>query len=77
MATNQNNYRAFSKGMAELRAKDVPAVRTEIMGALGVATRQSFHAYATGRRVNLDVEKARRIESIFAAYGVTDCWGKA
>ena len=31
--------------------------------------------YADGKVANLDVEKARRIEALFAEYGVTNCWG--
>jgi hypothetical protein len=40
-----------------------------------VNNKQSFYNYANGKMVNLDVDKARQIEALFASYGVTDCWG--
>ncbi len=67
--------RAFRKGLSEVRVKDVPAVKARLMAILGVTTKQSFIRYADGRVANLDVEKARRIEAVFAEYGVASCWG--
>lgn len=67
--------RAFRKGLSEVRVKDVPAVKAALMGILGVTTKQSFIRYADGRVANLDVEKARKIEAVFAEYGVAECWG--
>ena len=56
--------RAFRKGLSEVRVKDVPEVKTELMEILGVTTKQSFIRYADGKVANLDVEKARRIEAL-------------
>lgn len=67
--------RAFRKGLSEVRVKDVPEVKAELMEILGVTTKQSFIRYADGKVANLDVEKARRIEALFGRYGVVDCWG--
>lgn len=70
----QNIQRAFKKGLSELRVKDVAEVRAKIAEILGVTTKQSMTRYSFGR-VTLDVEKAARIEEVFRAYGVKDCWG--
>ena len=70
-----NPSKAFRKGLREIRVKDVPEVRAAIYRILGITTKQSFGYYANGCMVNLDVDKARQIESLFASYGVTDCWG--
>lgn len=53
----------------------MPAVKAEIMDILGVTTKQSFIRYADGKVANLDVEKARKIEAVFAQYGIENCWG--
>lgn len=67
--------RAFRKGLAELKVKDVPAVKAGISEILGITTKQSFIRYADGRVANLDIEKAKRIEELFSSYGVASCWG--
>ena len=67
--------RAFRKGLAELRVKDVQPATSDICAVLGVNTKQGFAYYADGKAKNLDIDKARRIEQIFAAYGVTAPWG--
>lgn len=71
-----NATRAFRKGLRELKVKDAPEVRAGIYRILGVTTKQSFQRYSAGRAVRLDVLKAQQIEDLFAAYGVTDCWGE-
>ena len=71
----QTTTRAFRKGLSEVRVKDVPAVKAEIMDILGVTTKLSFIRYADGKVANLDVEKARKIEAVFARYGIENCWG--
>lgn len=67
--------KAFRKGLRELRYKDYLRVKREIYVILGVSARQTFNAYADGRR-ELDVDKYNRIDALFRANGVTDCWGK-
>lgn len=67
--------RSFRKGLSELRVKDVPVVKAGIYAILGVGTKQSFARYADGKAPTLDVDKARRIEELFAQYGVTQPWG--
>ena len=72
---NKPFVRAFRKGLSELRVKDVPAVKAAIRDILGVYTKPSFTRYADGKAKNLDVDKARAIEELFARYGVTQPWG--
>lgn len=74
---NTPTVRSFRKGLAEIKFKDSQAVRAELKAILGVTTKQALAHYANGRIKNLDVEKARRIEEVFAKYGVTDPWGGA
>jgi len=75
MQTSINTSKAFRKGLREIKVKDAGEVRDGILRILGVTTKQSFSNYANGKMVNLDVDKARQIEALFASYGVTDCWG--
>lgn len=75
MQTSINASKAFRKGLREIKVKDAGEVRDGILRILGVTTKQSFSNYANGKTVNLDVDKARQIEALFASYGVTDCWG--
>lgn len=75
MPTSINTSKAFRKGLREIKVKDAGEVRDGILRILGVTTKQSFSNYANGKTVNLDVDKARQIEALFASYGVTDCWG--
>lgn len=72
---NTTATKAFRKGLSELRVKDVPVVKAGLLEILGVNSKQSFIRYADGKVANLDVEKARRIEALFAEYGVSNCWG--
>ena len=77
MATNAKVYpeKAFRKGLSELRGKDLPEVREALFRILGITTSASYNNYASGRTKNLDVDKARQIEALFAAYGITNPWG--
>lgn len=74
---NENkSERAFRKGLAEVRVKDLPAVKAEICAVLGVGSKQSFIRYADGKAKTLDVDKARAIEQVFTKYGVAEPWGR-
>jgi len=68
--------RAFRKGLGELRVKDVQPATSAICAVLGVKTKQAFAYYADGKAKTLDIDKARKIDEIFASYGVTNPWGK-
>ena len=70
-----NPDKAFMKGLSELKVKDLPVVREALCRILRVTTAQGFRNYANGRVMSLDVDKARQIEALFAAYGVANPWG--
>ena len=70
-----NNPRAFRKGLNNVKVKDLPHVKERLMAILEVTTPQSLRNYADGRITTLDIEKAKQIEQLFASYGVADCWG--
>lgn len=74
-ATQQDNPRAFRKGLREIKVKDQAAVRHGVMAILGAKNISSFYFYSFGREQVLDVEVAKKIEQLFASYGVADCWG--
>ena len=73
--TAKNPEKAFMKGLSELKVRDIPAVREALYKILRVSTPQSFRNYANGKVQNLDIDKARQIEALFAAYGVANPWG--
>lgn len=73
--TKPNPEKAFKKGLSEIKMKDLPEVREALYKILRVTTPQSFRNYASGKVQNLDVDKARQIEALFAGYGVTNPWG--
>ena len=70
-----NPSKAFQRGLRDIKVKDIQDVRTSLMGILGVGTRQGFRNYANGLVQNLDVDKAKQIEVLFASYGVSNPWG--
>lgn len=73
--TERTTEKAFRKGLDNLKKKDYLRVKREIYVILGVSARQTFNAYADGKR-ELDIDKYNRIADLFRANGVSDCWGK-
>ena len=73
--TAKNPEKAFQKGLSELKVKDLPDVREALYRILCVTTPQGFRNYANGKVMNLDVDKARQIEALFASYGIANPWG--
>lgn len=73
--TKKNPEKAFQKGLSELKVKDLPDVREALYKICRVSTPQGFRNYANGKVQNLDVDKARQIEALFAAYGIANPWG--
>lgn len=73
--TVKRTEKAFQKGLNNLRMIDYLPVKREIYTILGISARQTFKAYAEGRR-ELDVDKYNRIEKVFHDHGVKDCWGR-
>ena len=66
---------AFKKGYGQVQQKDLPAVRKELMSALGVNTRVSLGNYMRGL-VEPKVTQAQAIEAVFNKYGITEIWGE-
>lgn len=73
--TAKNPDKAFLKGLSELKVKDLPDVREALYRILQVTSAQSFRNYSNGKVKNLDVDKARQIEALFASYGIANPWG--
>lgn len=73
--TAKNPEKAFQKGLSELKVRDLPEVREALYRILRVTTPQGFRNYANGKVQNLDVDKARQIEALFASYGIANPWG--
>lgn len=67
--------KAFKKGLDELKVKDLPDVKLALFRILGITTMQSFRNYSNGKVQNLDVDKAKQIEALFASYGISNPWG--
>lgn len=65
---------AFTKGLSQLKVCDVPAVKAEIMSALGITTNVSWINRRSGK-IEPKISEARAIEEIFAKRGITDVWG--
>lgn len=66
---------SFLKGFNQVPVKFVPAVKKEIMQAIGVKTRVSWYQRLYGN-VEPKVSEAAAIESVFAKYGISDVWGE-
>lgn len=77
MASNtvNNPDKAFTKGLSEIKVKDLPVVREALYAILKISTPQHLRNYAKGKVQNLDIDKARQIEALFASFGVVNPWG--
>ena len=65
----------FRAGLSQIRIGEYDEVREALMGALGIANRNSLAAYASGRQ-EMKVSQAEAVESVFNRYGVTsNIWG--
>lgn len=64
----------FTKGLSQLKVCDVPAVKAEIMEALGITTNVSWINRRSGK-IEPKISEALAIEEIFAKRGITDVWG--
>lgn len=69
-----SNY-SFKKGFGQVQQKDLPAVRTKLMEALGVNTRMSLSKYMRGL-TEPKISQVRAVEGVFHQYGITDIWGE-
>lgn len=65
---------SFRKGYDQVKRKDIVAVRSEIMEALGLNTRMAFYQRMWGKVIP-KVTEAKAIEQVFAKYGIKQIWG--
>lgn len=66
---------SFKRGISQVKVKDLGAVRTEIMSALGITSRMGYNQRLNGK-IEPRVSEAEAIEKIFAKYGIKDVWGE-
>jgi transcriptional regulator with XRE-family HTH domain len=66
---------SFKKGFGQVQQKDVPAVRNELMKALGVSSRMSLSKYMRGL-TEPKITQVQAVEKVFHRYGITDIWGE-
>lgn len=71
--TMEKNF-SFKKGWKQLPQSAVPEVRSKIISALELKTIPSFYPRLNGR-IEPKISEARKIEAVFAEYGITDIWG--
>ncbi len=74
--TEKTKNFSFQRGFGQIQNKDLPAVRKELMKALGVTTRMSLNNYLNGKVVP-KVPQAEAVESVFNRYGITEIWGES
>lgn len=65
--------KGFLKGLGQVQKKDSANIRTELMAALGVATRMSLYNYSIGK-IEPKVSQAIAIEVVFNNYGIKNIW---
>lgn len=66
---------SFKKGFDQVQKKDIPEVKKKIMEALKLKFRSSWKARLDGS-IEPKVSEAKKIEEIFAEYGIKDVWGE-
>lgn len=71
---DSNKKFSFKKGYGQIKQKDLPNVRKELMQALGVSNRMSLSQYMRGK-IEPKMGQAKAIEQVFAKYGITEVWG--
>lgn len=65
---------SFRRGFMQVKNKDLPAVKKEIMSAIGIETRAAWLNRLNGK-VEPKVSEAKAIESVFKKYGIINVWG--
>jgi hypothetical protein len=65
---------SFKRGFGQIKQKDIPKVRKELMDALGVNTRMSLSMYMRGL-TEPRISQAEAVEKVFANYDITEIWG--
>jgi len=65
----------FKKGWSQVRPCDRNIVKSKLMDALGVGSKQAFYKYMAGDLTPKVTEYAA-ISMVFAEFGIYDVWGK-
>jgi hypothetical protein len=65
----------FLKGLGQVQEKDSANIRTELMIALGVASKMSLSTYSRGL-IEPKVGQANAVEAVFNKYNITEIWDK-
>ena len=67
----------FRKGYGQLKQKDVPDAKKELLEVLGVkkSNRPSWGNYLNGK-TEPKASQAAAVEAVFLKYGITEVWGK-
>lgn len=71
----QVKRKGFKKGYGQVQQKDIPAIRKELMRALGVNNRMSLNNYMRGE-TEPKVSQAKEVEKVFEKYSITEVWGE-
>lgn len=69
---NMSNY-GFKKGLGQVKMSDIDNVRTAIMEAFGITTREAFRHRLSGKVVP-SAPEFEKIKAIFEQYRITDIW---
>lgn len=64
---------SFKKGFGQIQQKDANLVKDEIMEALNLKSRGSWHLRLNGA-IEPKISEVKLIEGIFHKYGVTEIW---
>lgn len=58
----------------QVRQKDTAEVRRKIMDSLGFSSRPTWNMRRNGS-IEPKMSEAKKIEAVFAEYGISDVWG--
>lgn len=64
---------SFRKGLGQVQVKDLAEVKAKLMKALGISTPQGL-GYRIRGVYYIKPREKKKIEEIFAEYGIKDIW---
>ena len=64
---------SFRKGFGQIQQKDANLVKDEIMDALNLKSRGSWHLRLNGA-IEPKISEVKLIEDVFRKYGITEIW---
>lgn len=70
------NKFSFTKGLQQLKVKDVQSAKAELYKVFGINNRNTFRLHQLGK-IEPTISEASGVESVFLKYGVKpkDVWG--